>query len=327
MSELLDGLRRRLDDGLRAAVGSAGECALVDFPRHQNVGDSAIWLGERAALARLGVDVRVACDSATFDADRMRSRLGQAPVLLHGGGNFGGLYRGSQEFRERILRVFADRSIVQLPQTINFVDEATFARTAELVRAHGDVTIMVRDHPSASLASQLGARVLLVPDGAFGLPRLDRPNPPTRDVLHLARSDFEAADRAAAREGVDWLELRSRRERLIAEWHKIELGVAAGRLGGGGGWLPVLAPRAYDRYVSWNVHRGTSLLASARVVIADRLHAHVLCTLMGIPHVLIDDRHSKISHFWDTWTREVAFARFAQNIEEARGIASQLAAM
>jgi exopolysaccharide biosynthesis predicted pyruvyltransferase EpsI len=326
MTEHVEHLRERTIAAVKEAVSPAGSCGLVDFPRHLNVGDSAIWLGERAILAQLGVEVRAACDFQTYDSERFRRRLGDAPIFFHGGGNFGGLYAQPQAFRERILRDYADRPIVQLPQTVNFASEQHRERTHALIAAHGNVTLMVRDHDSAKIASEFDARVILSPDAAFALGALPRRASPRHDVLYLERTDFERASEHGPRseDAVDWLELEDRRARLLGEWHKLELGVTAGRLEGGRSWLPSLANRAYDRYASWNVLRGTRLLASGRSVITDRLHAHILCTLLNIPHVLIDDRYGKVSSFWRTWSSEIPFARLARDSAEARTVARSL---
>lgn len=325
-------LRDELRDAAVAAVGDAlagaSTCGLADFPRHTNVGDCAIWLGERKILSQLGVRVRAACDSTTYRARGFRRRLGDGPVLIHGGGNFGGLYHGPQAFRERILREYADRPIVQLPQTVNFVDRENLDATGALIAAHGNVTLMVRDHASARQAAELGARVVLAPDAAFALGARRRPVRPRQAVVQLARTDDEQAlgGGATLGEHLDWLETRGWSERLAGEWHKLELGIAAGRLEGGGGWLPALAPVAYDRYAMWNVRRGSRLLSRGRVVVTDRLHAHILCSLMGIPHVLLDDRHHKVRRFWDAWTSGIPFARFARDADEARILAGSLVA-
>jgi pyruvyl transferase EpsO len=50
-------LRARALEVLSELLTSDAPCALVDFPHHANVGDSAIWLGERALLRRIGVPV------------------------------------------------------------------------------------------------------------------------------------------------------------------------------------------------------------------------------------------------------------------------------
>ena len=63
--------------------------------------------------------------------------------------------------------------------------------------------------------------------------------------------------------------------------------------------------------------RGCSLMASARVVVTDRLHAHILCVLLGVPHVLLDNSYGKVRGFYEAWTSECSFARWADSADEA----------
>ena len=87
---------------------------------------------------------------------------------------------------------------------------------------------------------------------------------------------------------------------------------------------PRLTLAAYDRYAAWNVKRGTEMLSRGRVVITDRLHGHILCVLMSIPHVVLNDRYGKIRDFWDAWSHGAPGAHFAAEPEEARTIARSL---
>ena len=43
------------------------------------------------------------------------------------------------------------------------------------------------------------------------------------------------------------------------------------------------------------------MLARGRICLTDRLHVHVLCTLMGIPHIVLDNSYGKIRSFADCW--------------------------
>ena len=55
----------------------------------------------------------------------------------------------------------------------------------------------------------------------------------------------------------------------------------------------------------------------ARVVVTDRLHAHVLCTMFAVPHVLLDDGYGKIRAFLDTWPVARGRAELAASPEDA----------
>ena len=62
---------------------------------------------------------------------------------------------------------------------------------------------------------------------------------------------------------------------------------------------------------------GFEILASAEFVITDRLHGHIMCTIMGIPHVLLDSKLKKNIFFHDTWTKDCDCTRVAGSFEEA----------
>jgi pyruvyl transferase EpsO len=50
------------------------------------------------------------------------------------------------------------------------------------------------------------------------------------------------------------------------------------------------------------VDRGCRTLAAGRVVVTDRLHAHLLSLLLGIPHGVLDNSYGKLFRFLDAWT-------------------------
>ncbi|MET0884047.1 MAG: exopolysaccharide biosynthesis protein, partial [Acidimicrobiales bacterium] len=64
--------------------------------------------------------------------------------------------------------------------------------------------------------------------------------------------------------------------------------------------------------------------ARGRVVRTDRLHAHLLSLLQGIPHVLEDNATGKVRAYYDTWTNECSLTNWADTpleaAERARGV-------
>src|SRR5262249_24119510 len=149
------------------------------------------------------------------------------------------------------------------------------------------------------------------PDMAFALGPLPRPAPPDVDVVWLARTDAEAQEgydapppgRSSIR--LDWLEepptaLREsnhapsrRRERGPPDWPAL---------------LDSLM-RTYDPLARERLERGCRTLARGRAVVTDRLHGHVLCLLLGVPHVLLDTNYRKLGRFFQTWTSACPLAR------------------
>jgi pyruvyl transferase EpsO len=164
--------------------------------------------------------------------------------------------------------------------------------------------------------AQFRARTVLCPDMAFYLGPLRRDRAPDVDVLWLRREDREAAPGGPAPDGIlvcDWLDdrvppLRHVRRvlRPLANRHPRQESVLARMLAG-----------AYDTQARHELRRGCRLLARGRVVITDRLHAHILCLLLGIPHVLLDNNYGKVRRVHDTWTADAPQVRWAASPAEA----------
>lgn len=325
-SPWVDGQRALVNDTLRAALDGARACGLADFPRHLNVGDQAIWLGERAGLRALGIRVRAVCDRTTYSAARYRRALGDAPVLLHGGGNFGDLYPTHQALRERIVSDLPGHPVVQLAQSIHFDDPANLERARRVIAGHGEVTLVVRDEVSERFArTHFEARVLRSPDMAFAMGSLRRPASASVPLVVQAREDKERGrEPVAGVETLDWLGELPDSDRAALLPHRLRLALTTGRRADGGRSVAIAPGRqrsAYDGFARWNVARGLWMLARGETVVTDRLHGHILCCLMGIPHVLVGDRHGKIRNYWTTWSHGAGLARWADDFEHALELA------
>ncbi len=277
--------------------------ALLDFPLYDNVGDSLLWLGARRVLRQANrSEPRYVCAKNTFKADELQALLPHGTIYLLGGGNFGDLWIEHQQFRELLMEKFPHLRIVQLPQSIKFVDAAKEARARSVITSHGNMVLMARDTASHRIALRLGAKaVYLAPDLAFAVPPIQRPRGPDVEILALLRDDKErTAASARLLEGasliVDWAPL-SQTALSVKALH-VALRVARR--------LPTVGriPRRIllDRLATLRVSRGAALLSRGAFVRTDRLHGHVMCLLLGIPHEIADNSYGKIGALIRTWT-------------------------
>lgn len=323
----------RRDEGfsaLAALIHPGSVCALLDHPDHPNVGDSAIWLGERELLRRRNARIAYTCSIKTFDEGALRRAMPRGVVLIHGGGNFGTLWPHHQALRETALARLRDYPIVQLPQSIRYEDEVALKRTAALIARHPAFTLCVRDHASFRIATrQLHAKTVLCPDTALLLEgKLER-RAPDVDCLVLARTDkeraFEDIERVFAASGlsvaaVDWLEEPYTRLHSLRDRFK-----RASRQAWSGSALFQLAMlQVWDRLAWQRTKRGCDLLSRGRIVVTDRLHAHILSTLLGIPNIVLDNSYGKLSSFIAAWTADDPRCHQAASVEQALGIAQRL---
>ena len=315
--------RSRVGDLLALAAGTV----LIDVPAHPNVGDSAIWLGERALLGDLGRRPALECDIDTFDPEGLRPAVAERTVLVHGGGNLGDLWPTHQTLRERVVSVFRDRPVIQLPQSLHFRSEETLERARRVFGEHPDLTLLCRDDRSVDLASRHfgGARVARCPDLALCLPRAvleaHRAPRPSVDVLWLVRSDHESAwpEGPFPPAAGDWLHEPPTLAGAASSW----LAPRVLRRGGTSVWR-ALHGRALGRAAADRVARGIRLLSSARVVVTDRLHTHILCALLGIPHVVLADAFGKLEAHCATWPGLARLASRAAGPDEAAERATAL---
>lgn len=340
--EAASAICERLGGELRATLAEVLEgikqVALVDFPEHDNVGDSAIWQGERRLLAELDIDVVYCSTRNSYNAGALRQRLHRSgTILLKGGGDFGDLWPNFQAFRERVLQDFPRRRIVQMPQTIHFSGRKTLSAAREVFGHHPNITVLVRDEQSLNVAHTLvGSRTRLCPDGAFSL-RLRQPKSPEQDVLWLMRRDKEAAmdtDGTSCMTGVttlvsDWPEdpfrkpegpriVRSIDYRLRRYNRMISQNPSVGHLS------RLNRPSSLDHRAERRLAGGIDLLSRGRVVVTDRLHGHILCLLLNKPHVVVDNSYGKLGRFMATWRTASDSVRVATGLDQAAKAAVEL---
>lgn len=316
---------------LRSAIDPALPVALLDYPDHSNVGDSAIWSGEMKFLTENRYDLRYVCDYQSFNEKILRHVMPRGQILLHGGGNFGTVWPIYQVFRESIAARMPDYRIVQLPQSIHFDNETSIGRTKQALAAHPDFLMMVRDRESLDFATTtLALKAVLCPDSALILHGDLKREKPDVDILVLARTDKESQgsglDKASldgyTLDVVDWIEepktLTRKFARLAKRIGKSSWGASPG--------LQSIQSHFFHELANQRIKRGTELLSRGRIVVTDRLHAHILCVLLGIEHIVIDNSYGKVTRFISCWTHDNPLVHVVKSPAEAMRLASQILA-
>jgi len=276
----------------------------------RNKGDAAIWVGESILLKALNIETVYVCSGrGGYNATHLRETLeqhggpGSTAILYHGGGNFGDIWYGEQRLREKVAVDFLDYPIRSFPQTYKFSNPKKLEHAKELFGRHPDLQLTVRDTKSYMQSQKdFGGkhRILLVPDAATML--ITSP-PPERvhrddaaDFLFLARTDGEGSQNhwkqiAVVEElrNVTNKEGQAEEKKLVAmDWIKQDPPGVKTADWDGKAWLRV--NWAYD------------LLSQGALVISDRLHVHILSTLWGIDHVVVEEGgYAKLKTYHDTW--------------------------
>lgn len=328
-------------------------CALLDYPSHYNVGDHLIWLGNLFYITHeRKAKIDYVADRRSFSDDDLLKHSKDGPILLHGGGNFGDIWPRHHEFRERIVDKYRNRQIIVLPQTVYFSDENKLKESAKIFNRHPDVTIFARDSVSYEILSKAfwKCSIFKAPDMAFQLTEVCKrklTKPHRGRIVYMSRTDHEIDNRFNPEkpdfEGVevdDWSSFKWIRKtpenwvyfpgrvRLIRDgWQK---GIKTPKE-----WLSrqnwmwlhpcsVYLDNVYKPHLqraSWELmHSGMYQLQSYELVITNRLHVHILCLMLDIPHIVLPGSYYKISSFCSEWTSDILGHKLLEkpmNIPEA----------
>ncbi len=66
--------------------------------------------------------------------------------------------------------------------------------------------------------------------------------------------------------------------------------------------------------ISWDyLHRSIYQLNRFPFVITNRLHGHILCTLLEIPHIFLPNSYGKNQNWHTTWTQSIPFCRYVDD--------------
>jgi len=333
MQSLNAQLSRRIDETLAPLIAGRSErICLIDPPGYANVGDSAIFLGELAFLRRNFPDARIDFfDTVNYTPACDRFIEESSIILLQGGGNFGEIWPRHHAIRMEILKRFPGKPIVQFPQSISFTTQDGIDATARAIERQGNFTLLVRDRNSQSFAEKhFPCTTMLCPDMAFALGDIAR-EPASLDFLCLLRQDKEVvtdhskllqvlAELGGSLDVADWIEapdsrLGQRDKALGRTWRRFPWSIGLTRS---------FAFRLRERYARERLAFGLGLLSRGSMVITDRLHAHVLCCLLGVRHLLFDSLDGKVSALYDAWTKGTTNARLVSSVDQVAGLVHEL---
>lgn len=332
--DAISGIQEHTLNVLKEFIDPSQEVALLDFPNHQNAGDSLIWQGTRRYLKRLGVKVGYVADSSRYDPSLLRRKVCVGPVLIQGGGNLGDRWTHMQRFRERVIEDFPDRTIIQLPQSIDFGPGHALNRAQNIFSGHPDLTLLIRDRVGVERTKELfpTATVKFCPDLAFGngsilQSGIRKPQSPRQDLVLLLRQDNEAKSHG--------FPIPEKASYLRAEWGlrgKAGLlwkvshvpGAISKRIPGVAPLLYPAVAAAYEYQANLNVRTAREILLSGRVVVTDRLHATVLASLLQIPVVAMDNETGKVGAIYRDYLHKMPNVSFAGSSDEALALVERM---
>lgn len=325
---LCDTLSSKVYNTLKPLAEGYDRHVLLDFPSHWNIGDSAIWLGEVDILQRVHGRRPDYVSHIRYPLDQIEGYLPENGLIyLHGGGNFGDIWPRYQNHREAVIKRYPQHRIVQLPQSLHYSDPAGIEATKRAIGSHPDFHLLVRDRQGVAFAQEhFDCNVHLVPDSAFGIDmtRFAR-NAAPQGLGGIFRTDQEQRDDAADAvtffgdvASEDWrvpsLFDQMREKATMGAFMKLPQR-----------WMGGAGSKAFDALACHKVGVGFTQIDRHAVMVTDRLHGHIMATLLGKPHVVIDNFYGKITNFIDAFGADDVTLR-ASSFKEAREMADQLLA-
>jgi exopolysaccharide biosynthesis predicted pyruvyltransferase EpsI len=324
-------LSKKLDEIILPILPSQypDSICIIDVPDHPNVGDPAILLGEIAFLRKHFPKAKLRMlshgyYSSVVDHDILNSDV----TFLHGGGNFGDLWPLPHEFRLKMLEQFSSKTIIQFPQSIHFSDSGKLQEMRNSISSLKDFKLVTRDEVSYEFARRsFDCDVYLSPDMAFAIGAI-APAKPSLDLFCLLRTDKERLPQTlsvvrnaleqtgCSFEIADWVKNRFNIDKL----HRIIRPMAKSDISRR--WLFNNGAFLYEAYARSRLKHGVDLLSRGKTVITDRLHGHIISTLMGKEQIVINSFDGKVENFNKTWLHEFEKANIVRSAEDAIDVIS-----
>lgn len=297
------------------------EFVLLDTPDHINIGDQMIWQGEMDFFDLLGIAPQYISSHPHFD---FREFPSSTQILLHGGGNFGDVWEGPNEFRLKVIEKYKDNNIIILPQSVQFNDSTSLEKSAKIYSSHKNLTICARDSYSFSfLKKHFKNEILLVPDMAFCstyknplkgiqtnnkllMKRFDREN--NSELNYKEFKDFDITDWPSCEITLSnqfWRAI----EKINREFAKYFISKKNTDTTFGLG-----VKRDRDYYIKL----GINFMSNYDLVISTRLHGHILALHLGVPSIIIDNNYGKNSRFYNTWLQDFEGSKLVTSIDELK---------
>ncbi len=296
---------------LQPLVGE--KCILTDLPYHDNLGDVLIWQGELDFLKSIKTDVLQYSSSGTFLYPNLTTDIS---ILLHGGGNFGDLYRNFQEFRLKVIKAYPNNRIIMFPQSVWYSDKSLIRKDSEIISGHHDLFLCARDRWSYDFltANFPESKILLVPDMAFFISD-DRlagyRSRHTGKSLYFKRVDKESTSLTDRRKEPscdtgDWPKYGDRTLGFNFLIYGSELIAKINSLS----YVQEIIAEAIDVFANkyWRSSRfkmAVSYIADYDKVITDRLHAMILSVLLYKSVEFINNSTGKLRAYYETWLSDL----------------------
>ncbi|WP_183694994.1 polysaccharide pyruvyl transferase family protein [Rhizobium leguminosarum] len=321
---IIQRLQEKLNKSVRKFVGRGQPYIIMDFPSNKDPGHHASWLGLAKILQDATGRLPVLTGGSIQSIDKIKYTPTDAPIFICGWNDFGNVRAGRDDIRYRLACKYPDRTIIQMPQTLDFANDALMEYAKRTIGRHRKFFFVTRDEQSFELAkANFDCDVEAGPDTAFGIDLLKPFEADPLRALYVMQpfgeDDIDIAEARAIVDGplTNWINGPDRLSRPhMSTFLKATMRRSFSR-------SEMVAQHHEDvaaRYVDY----GVKMLSGAQRIITNRLHAHILCLLLNKPHVAVARNGSKLHDFISSWTGDSLLVEKATNASELLAAMSRL---
>lgn len=282
---------------------------LFNSPDYPNLGDHAIALAERRFFGKYFPDydfIEISCSQYIKENLRICSAIKDDDILvITGGGNMGDNYLRLQDISSHVIQNYQNNAIIVAPQSVYFgggaFSDMEMARMKFLYEKHGRLMLTAREEKTYELCQSLFDEVfikLMVPDMVFFLGCDHNAASKRRGALVCLRTDIESRQMVK----------QSEVEHILSD---LDFTVTK--------YTTISSSEILLYNREEKVSEALDTVASAEVIVTDRLHCMIFCILTNTPCVVFDNITGKLTETlkWLPMCGNIVQCQRINEIEEA----------
>ncbi len=277
---------------------------LFGTPIHGNAGDHLIALAEKQFIEQKFKEYKF-IDFTMLFSDLFRKTIRKSitdddVIFISGGGWLGTEWPHNEIYVRDIIREFQNNLIVILPQTVHYGFINTFLEEGkEVYENHKKLIFCLRDEQSLEFVNnnfKETFKTMLLPDFALLYKGAEKRIKEEADVVKMCfRQDVE---KVLSQEELNVIKsVVKDKYGCYAEFDTVKHAI-----------IPLYRRRKY-------VEQTLRKVREAKLVITDRLHAMIMCAMMGTPCIAYDNSSGKVHNVYK-WIDKLDYIYIAQRDEE-----------
>lgn len=275
-----------------------------------NVGDIAITIAQEEILKKLFPDrklVEIPMTYAYEHVNEIKHLVNEDDIFtIIGGGNMGNMYLEFEDKRRFVIETFKENKMVSFPQSIDFRDDdegkEELKKSVDIYAKNDKLTIFAREKKSYDIMKEnFKNDVYMIPDIVFHLKGKMKNN---SNIL---------------RENITFC-LRNDRERVL----DVNLNKLIGALKNANFEnISMVDTHIGEVYIGKEKRKEAfenclDKFRNSKVIITDRLHGMIFCTITDTPCIALDNSNKKVSSTYNTWLKDEPLIKFLEDYDEEK---------